>query len=67
MTGFNLTFMTGFGVSAVHGLPDTGLISADEMVMSANLICSSLKRIPCIGDGDTVSILLVLVGMIIFE
>jgi len=25
--GFDLTFMTGYGVSAVHGLPDTGLIS----------------------------------------
>ena len=48
--------MTGFGVSAVHGFPDTGLISANEMVASANLICSSLKRIPCIGDGDTASL-----------
>lgn len=51
--GFELTFMTGFGVSAVHGLPDTGLITAEEMVQSASNICSSLKSIPCIGDGDT--------------
>ena len=51
--GFDLTFMTGFGVSAVHGLPDTGLISVEEMVSSASNIVSSLKRIPCIGDGDT--------------
>lgn len=51
--GFDLTFMTGFGVSAVHGLPDTGLISVEEMVRSASNIVSSLKRIPCIGDGDT--------------
>ena len=52
--GFNLTFMTGFGVSATYGLPDTGLVSLGEMVDSANVICNSLKKIPCIGDGDTV-------------
>ena len=51
--GFEVTFMTGFGVSAVHGLPDTGLISYGEMVASAQRICASLDAIPCIGDGDT--------------
>lgn len=51
--GFNLTFMTGSGVSATYGLPDTGLISAAEMVTAANTICGALKRIPCIADGDT--------------
>lgn len=51
--GFNVTFMTGFGVSATYGLPDTGLISVSEMVASATTICRSLKNIPCIGDGDT--------------
>lgn len=51
--GFNLTFMTGFGVSAVHGLPDTQLLSYGEMVESARVITSSLRAIPCIGDGDT--------------
>jgi len=40
-------------VSAVHGLPDTQLMSYGEMVESARVITSSLKRIPCIGDGDT--------------
>jgi 2-methylisocitrate lyase-like PEP mutase family enzyme len=49
----DLTFMTGFGVSAAYGLPDTGLISAGEMVDQASVIMGSLKRIPCIGDGDT--------------
>lgn len=92
--GFDLTFMTGFGVSSTYGLPDTGrilmnhqnlkkllsklrnldsrsegapltsfifltsinfegLVSADEMVQSAAVICNSLRSIPCIGDGDT--------------
>lgn len=54
-SGFNLTFMTGFGVSAAYGLPDTGLVTVTEMVNVANTICSALDRIPCIGDGDTVS------------
>lgn len=51
--GFDLTFMTGFGVSAVNGLPDAGLISVSEMSSTAQTICRSLKAIPCIGDGDT--------------
>ncbi|RLN55077.1 hypothetical protein BBJ29_008231 [Phytophthora kernoviae] len=51
--GYNAAFMTGFGVSAVHGLPDTQLLSYGEMVRSAQTVCSSLKRIPCLGDGDT--------------
>ena len=53
--GFDLTFMTGFGVSASYGFPDTGLMTASEMLSSARMIVGSLKKIPCIGDGDTVS------------
>ncbi|KAI9341905.1 putative carboxyvinyl-carboxyphosphonate phosphorylmutase [Obelidium mucronatum] len=44
--------MTGFGTSAVHGFPDTQLISYEEMVATARTITSALKSIPCIGDGD---------------
>ncbi|CAM9738363.1 unnamed protein product, partial [Ectocarpus sp. 13 AM-2016] len=51
--GFPLTFMTGFGVSGAHGLPDTQLLSYAEMLASATNICSTLRDIPCIGDGDT--------------
>lgn len=51
--GFNLTFMTGFGVSATYGLPDTGLVSVSEMLQNARTISSRLRKIPCIGDGDT--------------
>mmetsp|Transcript_26203 Transcript_26203/g.33874 ORF Transcript_26203/g.33874 Transcript_26203/m.33874 type:complete len:324 (+) Transcript_26203:1-972(+) len=52
-SGFPLTFMTGYGVSAVHGFPDTQLISYGEMLDTARKICAALKEIPCIGDGDT--------------
>jgi len=51
--GFDLTFMSGFATAAVHGLPDTGLITSEELVASGAIICSALKEIPCIGDGDT--------------
>ena len=51
--GCPLTFMSGFGVSAVRlGLPDTGLISYGEMVDQLQSICSA-TNIPVIGDGDT--------------
>lgn len=51
--GFNLTFMSGFSVSAVRlGLPDTGLISYAEMLDQARNICDAVD-IPVICDGDT--------------
>lgn len=52
-SGFKLTFMSGFGVSATRlGLPDTGLISYGEMVDSAQNVCTAVA-IPVICDGDT--------------
>lgn len=60
--GFQATFLTGFGVSAVHGLPDTQLISYTEMQQSATIVGQALNSvaletgntpIPCIADGDT--------------
>ena len=51
--GFNLTFMSGFAVSAARlGLPDTGLISYAEMADQGRNICQAVG-IPVIGDGDT--------------
>jgi 2-methylisocitrate lyase-like PEP mutase family enzyme len=51
--GFELTFMSGFAVSATRlGLPDTGLISYGEMVEQGRGICAAVS-IPVIGDGDT--------------
>ena len=35
-SGFNVTFMTGFGVSSSRGFPDTQLISYHEMLMHAD-------------------------------
>ena len=51
--GFELTFMSGFAVSAARlALPDTGLISYGEMVEQGRSICGAVS-IPVIGDGDT--------------
>jgi 2-methylisocitrate lyase-like PEP mutase family enzyme len=51
--GFELTFMSGFGVSAARlGAPDTGLISYGEMLDQGRNICAA-TRLPVIGDGDT--------------
>lgn len=52
-TGFSLTFMSGFAVSAARlGLPDTGLISYGEMADQLRNICG-IANIPVIADGDT--------------
>jgi 2-methylisocitrate lyase-like PEP mutase family enzyme len=52
-SGFELTFMSGFGVSAARvGAPDTGLISYAEMADQGRAICAAVN-IPVIGDGDT--------------
>jgi 2-methylisocitrate lyase-like PEP mutase family enzyme len=51
--GFELTFMSGFAVSAARlALPDTGLISYGEMVEQGREICAAVS-IPVIGDADT--------------
>jgi 2-methylisocitrate lyase-like PEP mutase family enzyme len=60
--GFDATFMTGFGVSAVNGYPDTQLVSYGEMQSQASIVAEGLasaalelgrEPIPCIADGDT--------------
>jgi 2-methylisocitrate lyase-like PEP mutase family enzyme len=51
--GFQLSFMSGFAVSAARlGLPDTGLISYGEMLDQGRSICDAVS-IPVIGDADT--------------
>ncbi len=53
-SGFKLTFMSGFAVSATRlGLPDSGLISFAEMVDSLRNCCAAAGSLPVIGDGDT--------------
>jgi 2-methylisocitrate lyase-like PEP mutase family enzyme len=52
--GFNVAFMSGFGVSAARlALPDTGLISFAEMLETLRSCCSAASPMPLIGDGDT--------------
>lgn len=60
--GFDATFMTGFGVSAVNAYPDTQLVSYGEMQSQASTVAEGLSSaalemgrdpIPCIADGDT--------------
>ena len=51
--GFDLTFMSGFAVSAARlGAPDTGLISYAEMLDQGRNICATVS-IPVSGDADT--------------
>jgi len=51
--GFPLTFMSGFAVSAARlAMPDTGLISYDEMLDQGRNVAAAVN-IPVIGDGDT--------------
>lgn len=53
MAGFELSFMSGFAVSATRlGAPDVGLISYGEMVDQGRSICDAVQ-LPVIGDGDT--------------
>ncbi|KAH8043237.1 isocitrate lyase [Aureococcus anophagefferens] len=51
--GFELSFMTGFGVAAARGYADAGLVSYGEMQDSCRIIAGSLESIPFIADGDT--------------
>jgi 2-methylisocitrate lyase-like PEP mutase family enzyme len=51
--GFDLTFMSGFAVSATRlASPDTGLISYGEMLDQGRSICAAVD-LPVIGDADT--------------
>lgn len=52
-SGFPLTFMSGFAVSAARiAQPDTGLMSYSEVLDQARNICEAVDM-PVIGDGDT--------------
>jgi 2-methylisocitrate lyase-like PEP mutase family enzyme len=50
--GFEAAFMTGFGVAAVAGHPDTGLLGLAEMASAARTVCAATS-LPVIADGDT--------------
>mmetsp|Transcript_30704 Transcript_30704/g.37923 ORF Transcript_30704/g.37923 Transcript_30704/m.37923 type:complete len:326 (+) Transcript_30704:145-1122(+) len=52
--GFPAVFNSGYCISAVHGFPDTGLLSFAEMLAAHNTICESLPYgYPVFADGDT--------------
>ena len=51
--GFEVSFMTGFGVAASRGYADAGLVSYGEMQDSCRIVAGALERIPFIADGDT--------------
>lgn len=42
---FRATFMSGFGVSAIHGIPDTQLISYHEMMQTCTIVAEALQAI----------------------
>ncbi len=51
--GFEAGFMSGFAVSAARlAQPDTGVISAAELIAQGRDICTAVE-IPILGDGDT--------------
>mmetsp|Transcript_16671 Transcript_16671/g.68249 ORF Transcript_16671/g.68249 Transcript_16671/m.68249 type:complete len:312 (-) Transcript_16671:1143-2078(-) len=50
--GFNVTFMSGFASAAVHGFPDTGLMSFEEVRRHLQYVTET-NNIPVICDADT--------------
>eukprot|EP00804_Cyclotella_cryptica_P003965 CCRYP_013883-RA/>CCRYP_013883-RA protein AED:0.10 eAED:0.09 QI:42/0.33/0.25/1/1/1/4/0/366 len=57
LSGFDATFMTGFGVSGVNGYPDTQLVSFNEMLKAASTVAEGLSSAALekakYGEGDT--------------
>ena len=49
--GFPLCFMTGAGVSMVHGYADVGLMSVEEVVSASRYIAEAVD-IPVVADAD---------------
>lgn len=52
--GFEATFMTGFGVSAVNGYPDTQLVSFAEMQQRCATIAEALGSVALEHNSDPV-------------
>jgi len=51
--GAKAVYMTGFGVAgAGFGVPDIGLVSAEQMVERVRVIAGSIAPLPLIADGD---------------
>ena len=53
LAGFDAVYMTGFGTSLTRlGMPDIGLLTANEMIDNANRIVDA-SGLPVIADADT--------------
>ena len=51
--GARAVYMTGFGVAgAGFGVPDIGLVTADQMVERVRTIAGAIAPVPLIADGD---------------
>jgi 2,3-dimethylmalate lyase len=51
--GARCIYMTGFGVAgASYGVPDIGLVSAEQMSERVRAIASAIGTLPLIADGD---------------
>lgn len=51
--GARAVYMTGFGVAgSALGLPDIGLMSADEMIARVRALAAAAAPVPLIADGD---------------
>ena len=51
--GAKAVYMTGFGVAgAGFGVPDIGLVNAEQMIERVRVIAGSIAPVPLIADGD---------------
>jgi len=52
-SGAKAVYMTGFGVAgAGFGVPDIGLVNAEQMIERVRVIADSIAPVPLIADGD---------------
>ncbi|HEY7977894.1 MAG TPA: isocitrate lyase/PEP mutase family protein [Rhizomicrobium sp.] len=52
-SGAKAVYMTGFGVAgAGFGVPDIGLVNAEQMIERVRVIASAIAPVPLIADGD---------------
>ena len=52
-SGAKAVYMTGFGVAgASFGVPDIGLVNAEQMIERARVIAGTITPVPLIADGD---------------
>jgi 2-methylisocitrate lyase-like PEP mutase family enzyme len=51
--GARAVYMTGFGVAAAgFGVPDIGIVNAEQMIERVRVIANTIAPVPLIADGD---------------